>query len=77
VVKILSSVEHLPKSLVDNAIFIIADIYHAQAKYDALVERFDPKRVMALQSLHLRTTKSGGEGKTAGAVKPARTRGGR
>lgn len=77
VVQILSSVEHLPKALANNAIFIIADIYHAQAQYDALVERFDRKRVMALQSLHVRTTKSGGEGKTAGAVKAARTRGGR
>jgi hypothetical protein len=76
-VQILSSVEHLPKALADNAIFIIADIYHAQAQYDALVKRFDRKRVMALQSIHVRTTKSGGEGKTAGAVKAARTRGSR
>ena len=76
-VQILSNVEHLPKSLADNAIFIVADIYHAQAQYDALVELFDRKRVLALPSLHVRTTKSGGESKIAGAVKAAKPRGGR
>jgi DNA-binding MarR family transcriptional regulator len=76
-VKILSSVEHLPKAIADNAVFIVADIYHAQAQYDALVELFDRKRVLALPSLHVRTTKSGGESKIAGAVKAAKPRGGR
>ena len=38
----------MPKALADKAIFIIADIYHAQAQYDALVERFDRNRVVAL-----------------------------
>ena len=76
-VKILSNVKHLPKVIADNAVFIVADIYHAQLQYDSLVERFDRKRVMAVQSLHVRTAKSGGGGKTAGAVKAAITRGGR
>ena len=52
----------MPKALADNAVFIIADIYHAQAKYDVLVERFNRKRVVALQSLYVRTPKNGGEG---------------
>ena len=76
-VKILSNVEHLPKALADNAIFIVADIYHAQAQYDALVERYDRKRVLALQSLHVRAAKTGGPGKTNGTGKAAGTRGGR
>ena len=76
-VKILSNVEHLPKALADNAIFIVADIYHAQAQYDALVERFDRKRVLALQSLHVRAAKTGGPGETNGTGKAAGTRGGR
>jgi len=76
-VKILSNVEHLPTALADNAIFIVADIYHAQAQYDALVERFDRKRVLALQSLHVRAAKTGGPGETNGTGKAAGTRGGR
>jgi DNA-binding MarR family transcriptional regulator len=76
-VKILSNVEHLPKALADNAIFIVADIYHAQAQYDALVERYDRKRVLALQSLHVRAAKTGGLGETNGTGKAAGTRGGR
>ncbi|MEL0206785.1 MAG: winged helix-turn-helix transcriptional regulator [Alphaproteobacteria bacterium] len=76
-VKILSNVEHLPTALADNAIFIVADIYHAQAQYDALVERYDRKRVLALQSLHVRAAKTGGPGKTNGTGKAAGTRGGR
>ncbi|MEL0325562.1 MAG: hypothetical protein VXA09_00965 [Burkholderiaceae bacterium] len=76
-VKILSNVEHLPKALADNAIFIVADIYHAQAQYDALVERYDRKRVLALQSLHVRAAKTGGPGETNGTGKAAGTRGGR
>ena len=74
-VRIFSTVEQLPKTLADNAVFIIADIYHAQAQYDALVERFNRKRVVALQSLYVRTPKNGGEDKIVGAVKAARTRG--
>ena len=69
-VKILSSVEHLPKAIADNAIFIVADIYHAQLQYDSLVERFDCGRVLALQSLHLRLSK------VDGTAKATRTRGG-
>ncbi|MEK9620994.1 MAG: hypothetical protein VW292_02240 [Alphaproteobacteria bacterium] len=76
-VKILSNFEHLPKALADNAIFIVADIYHAQAQYDALVERYDRKRVLALQSLHVRAAKTGGPGETNGTGKAAGTRGGR
>ena len=75
-VKILCSVDHLPNAIADNAVFIVADIYHAQLQYDSLVERFDRKRVMALQSLHVRTAKGGGEGKSAGVFKATRTRGG-
>ena len=75
-VKILSNVEHLPTALADNAIFIVADIYHAQAQYDALVERYDRKRVLALQSLHVRAAKTGGPGETNGTGKAAGTRGG-
>ena len=63
VVKIFSNVKQLPKALADNAFFIIADIYNAQAQYDTLVERFDRKRVVPLQSLHVRTAKSGKEAK--------------
>ncbi len=74
-VKIFSTVEQLPKALADNAVFIIADIYDAQAKYDVLVERFNRKRVVALQSLYVRTPKSGGEGNAAGAVKAAKSGG--
>ena len=62
-VKILSSVEHLPKAIADNAVFIVADIYHAQLQYDALVERFDCGQVMALQSLHVRLSKVDGTAK--------------
>ena len=76
-IKIFSNVEQLPKALADSAIFIAADICNAQAQYDALVERFHSNRVLALQSLQVRTAKSGGEGKIAGAAKDARTRGGR
>ena len=72
-VKIFSTIEQLPKALADNAVFIIADIYHAQAQYDALVERFNRKRVVALQSLYVRTPKGGGKGKTARGVKAAWT----
>jgi DNA-binding MarR family transcriptional regulator len=76
-VKIFSNVEHLPTALADNAIFIVADIYHAQAQYDALVERFDRKRVLALHSLHVRAAKTGGPGETNGTGKAAGTGGGR
>ena len=69
-VKILSNVKQLPKAIADNAVFIVADIYHAQLQYDALVERFDCGRVLALQSLHVRLSKGDG---TAEAT---RTRGG-
>ena len=55
--KILSNVEHLPKAIADKAIFIVADIYHAQAQYDALIELYDHERVLALQSLHVRLSK--------------------
>lgn len=76
VVKIFSDVKQLPKALADSAIFVIADIYNAQAQYDTLVELFDHKRLVPLQSLHVRTTKSGGDGKTVEAFKATRTRGG-
>ena len=76
-VKILGNVEHLPKALADNAIFIVADIYHAQVQYDALVERYDRKRVLALRSLHVRATETSGPGETNGTGKAAATRGGR
>ena len=68
--KILSNVEHLPKAIADKAIFIVADIYHAQAQYDALIELYDHERVLALQSLNVRLFKDDG---TVGA---ARIRGG-
>jgi DNA-binding MarR family transcriptional regulator len=56
-VKILKSVERLPKTISDNAIFIVADIYHAQARYDSLLEHYDCERVIALKSLHVRLSK--------------------
>jgi len=42
-----------------------------------LVERYDRKRVLALQSLHVRAAKTGGPDKTNGTGKAAGTRGGR
>jgi DNA-binding MarR family transcriptional regulator len=53
-VGIHSSVDHLPDELLEFAIFIVADIYHAQMQYDMLVGRYGAERVTALRSLHVR-----------------------
>ena len=53
-VGIHSSVDHLPDELLEFAIFIVADIYHAQVQYEMLVGRYGAERVTALRSLHVR-----------------------